>query len=205
MSGTIAAIERFADRMNALWREPLADAERWQRVKALMPILLDDPVLRKNAARWDDTNGDGSTTVKNLLLYEDPANGWVINSLVKAWGGEVPPHDHAHTWTAYGVIEGSEKIVRYEIVEGTRDADYAKVRETTETPVLPGFVDVVGPYDVHAEIATAGRTVAIIVRSQKLGTAIHAAFNNATGVVRHVPGPPNVPIALHEQPEEIAR
>src|SRR5689334_20032474 len=67
----IAAIERFAREMDALWREPISDSVRWDRVKGLMPILLDDPVLRNHASRWNDTNGDGSNTVKNLLLYED--------------------------------------------------------------------------------------------------------------------------------------
>jgi predicted metal-dependent enzyme (double-stranded beta helix superfamily) len=201
----IASIRRFADEMNALWREPLPDAERWRRVTGLMPILLEDPVLRANAAAWDDTNGDGSNTVQNLLLYEDPADGWVINSLVKAWGGQVPPHDHAHTWTAYGVIEGSEKIVRYEILEGGRDGEYAKIRQTSETAVRPGSVDLVGPFEAHAEIATAGRTVAIIVRSQKLGTAIHAVFDLESGRVGHRPGPGQIPIALQERPAGAAR
>ena len=96
--------------------------ERWAEIARLVPALLGDPELRARAAGWTDTHGNGYTTTTNLLLYEDPEYGFVINSLVKAQGGLVRPHDHAHAWTAYGVIEGTERIVRYRIVEGDRYA-----------------------------------------------------------------------------------
>ena len=150
-------------------------------------MLLEDAGPQKHAASWGETNRDGYKNVGNLLLYEDPKYGWVINSLVKGSGGQVPPHDHAHIWTAYGVIEGSEKIYRYELVEGDRTAAKARLRETTITEVVPGHVDLVPPYEAHAEIATAGRTVAIMVRSEKIGRALHAVYLD--GDVMHRPAP----------------
>ncbi len=190
------SIDRFTTRMQALWREPLPDAERWDRVRGLMPLLLEDPELGRVAASWDDTNGNGYTTTTNLLLYEDPQFGFVINALVKAEGGEVRPHDHAHTWTAYGVIEGVEKVLRYELVAGDREGDRAELRLASESVVAPGSVDVIGPYETHAEVAAAGRTVAVIVRSQRVGTALHAIYDLQTGAVERRVGPAQVPVRL---------
>jgi predicted metal-dependent enzyme (double-stranded beta helix superfamily) len=191
------AIDRFARRMHAVLQEDLPDPERWQRVAALMPILLEDAELRRHASGWKDTNGDGYATTTNLLLYEDPRYGFVINALVKAEGGAVRPHDHAHTWTAYGVIEGTERVVRYEVIEGDRDGEHAVLRRSSDTLVTPGFVDVIGPYEAHAEIAEAGRTVAVIVRSQRVGIALHAVFDPQTGRVEHRPGPEQIPYAFN--------
>jgi len=190
------SIDRFAARMQDLWREPLPDAERWERVRVLMPVLLEDPELRRAAAGWDDTNGDGYTTTTNLLLYEDPQFGFVINALVKAEGGEVRPHDHAHTWTAYGVIEGIEKVLRYDLVAGDRESDRAELRLARESVVAPGSVDVIGPYETHAEVAASGRTVAVIVRSQRVGIALHAIHDLKTGAVERRVGPAQVPVRL---------
>jgi hypothetical protein len=37
------AIDGFVAAMHDLFAQPIEDAERWRRVGALMPILLDDP------------------------------------------------------------------------------------------------------------------------------------------------------------------
>src|SRR5256885_9064179 len=48
------------------WELDLADEERWQRVRALLPMLLDDPELRELAGGWAETRAaDGKHT--NLL------------------------------------------------------------------------------------------------------------------------------------------
>ncbi len=190
------SIVRFA----AAARSVLAGAgtaeERWAEIARLVPALLGDPELRACAAGWTDTHGNGYTTTTNLLLYEDPEYGFVINSLVKAQGGLVRPHDHAHTWTAYGVIEGTERIVRYRIVEGDRYAKQARLERTSDTIVQPGFVDLIGPYEAHAENAASGRTVAIIVRSHKTGRALHAIYDLESCKVERRPGPAQVPVLL---------
>lgn len=192
------SIDRFTERMHELFNRPISDAERWEQVAKLMPILLEDPKLRSLATSWQDTNGDGRDSVANLLFYEDSRFGFVINALVKAQGGKAWPHDHAHTWTAYGVIEGTERIVRYELVEGSRDSELARLRTSMETVVEPGFVDVIGPYETHAEIAEAGRTVALIVRSQRPGIALHAVYDLDSGRVEKRPGAAQIPFRVDE-------
>ncbi len=191
-------IDRFAEEMHVLWREGLPERDRWERVRdELVPMLLEDDELRASAATLEDTHGEGdAATTTNLLLYEDPHDGFVIYALVKASGGTVIPHDHAQAWTVYGVIEGTERIERYELVEGDRDSERVVLRRIEDTLVGSGTADLVGPYEIHAEQAESGRTVAVIVRSQPLGLALHAAFDPETGAVVHVHGPRSVPYAL---------
>ena len=81
----LACFQRFVRAMRELWQLDLADEERWQRVRALLPMLLDDPELRELAGGWAETRAaDGKHT--NLLLYEDPQHGFVVNALVKGPG-----------------------------------------------------------------------------------------------------------------------
>lgn len=107
--------------MHVLFAEELADAERWRRVGTLLPMLLDDPELRASAKDWPTTQYGNAAT--NLLFYEDPERKFVINGLVKDAYAATPIHDHAHTWTAYGVIEGSERVLRYAIAAGDIGSD----------------------------------------------------------------------------------
>lgn len=186
------AIERFAKAMDGLFaEEPEAD-RRWERVGELMPILLDDPRLREVAATWPLTQtADGYAT--NLLLYEDPTHGFAINALVKAPHVGTPVHDHAHTWTVYGVISGSERVLRYDVVERDADADRARLEPASEYEVAPGYVDVVPPDAPHAEFSGDERTVAIIVRSERIGGFPQGMYDLASGRIDRRPGPQQVP------------
>jgi len=140
--------------MHELFALELDDAERWRRVGVLLPMLLDDPELRASAKDWPTTQYANAAT--NLLFYEDPECKFVINGLVKDPHAATPIHDHAHTWTAYGVIEGSERVLRYTIAEG--DGERAVLAPAGEYTVAPGYVDVVPPHEPHAGLrARAGR------------------------------------------------
>jgi predicted metal-dependent enzyme (double-stranded beta helix superfamily) len=191
----MSAIAEFAQAMEQLWSEEPDDAQRWARVRDLMPILLDDPQLKSEALGWPITQmEDGRAT--NLLLYEDPALGFVVNALVKAPNVGTPVHDHAHTWTAYGVIAGTERVVRYAIAAGDPKQGHVELREIEEYHVSPGFVDVVPPNEPHAEYSGDERTVAIIVRSERVGDFPQNMFDLASGEVARRPGPAQVPFTL---------
>lgn len=190
----VQAIERFTTAMRELFAQPCEDAERWRRVGDLLPILLDDPELRASAATWPTTQYGNAAT--NLLFYEDPDFRFVINGLVKEPNAATPIHDHAHTWTAYGVIEGSEKVLRYAIAAGNRDGEQVRLAPAGEYTVAPGYVDVVPPHEPHAEIASNGRTVAVIVRSERVGGFPQNMYDLDTGRIERRPGPIPVPHAL---------
>jgi predicted metal-dependent enzyme (double-stranded beta helix superfamily) len=188
------AIDRFVAAMHALFAQPMEDAERWRRVGGLMPILLDDAELRASARAWPTTQYGNAAT--NLLFYEDPAHKFVINGLVKDPHAATPVHDHAHTWTAYGVLEGSETVLRYAIAEGDRSAERATLVPASTYVVAPGYVDVVPPHEPHAETAGAGRTVAVIVRSERVGTFPQNMYDPVSGRIEQRPGPVAIPHSL---------
>jgi predicted metal-dependent enzyme (double-stranded beta helix superfamily) len=181
-------LREFITAMRALWREALSDAERWHRVSHLLPMLLESSALRESAKSWPAPPADHPRP-QNLLFYEDPDYHFVVNGLIKRPGEATPVHDHAHTWTVYSVLEGEERVVRY------RRAG-ARLEEDGDYHVRPGFIDVVPPRQIHAEFAGAARTVAVIVRSAKVGTFMQGRYDPATGAASEAPGPEQVPHAL---------
>ena len=78
-------------------------------------------------------------------------------------------HDHAHIYTLYGVLDGRERVVRYDRLDDRSKPDYAEIRESSNVLVGPGEIDLVKPYEIHTELTVGERTVAVIIRSQKGG------------------------------------
>jgi predicted metal-dependent enzyme (double-stranded beta helix superfamily) len=184
--------------MRTLFAKELDDAERWRCVGPLLQTLLADPDLIASAKEWPITQSTPNYGIKvtNLLFYEDPDYKFVINGLIKEANAATPIHDHAHTWTAYGLIEGVEKVLRYKVVSQDDNGDRAVLEPAGEYLIKPGFVDIVPPHEAHAEIATSGRTVAVIVRSERVGTFPQRNFDLESGRVHRGPGPTAVPYAL---------
>jgi len=178
----------FVAAMRALWRLDLDDAERWRRVAGLLPMLLESPALHDSAKSWPAPPA-GRKRAQNLLFYEDPDYRFVINGLIKHPGEATAVHDHAHTWTVYSVLEGEERVVRY------RRAG-AALQEDGDYHVRPGFIDIVPPRMIHAEFAGPVRTIAVIVRSEKVGGFMQGRFDPATGAAGEAPGPEQIPYAL---------
>jgi predicted metal-dependent enzyme (double-stranded beta helix superfamily) len=173
------------------------DAERWQQIADLLRDLLAEPRLRAQSADWPDcAQGGRDQRAENLLFYEDPDYGFVVNGLIKAPHKRTGLHDHAQLWTAYGVLDGRETVERYErLDDGTRDG-YAEIRESARLAVGPGTVDLVPPWQIHAEESGAERTVAIIVRSGKPGEFLQNRFDPATQTTWQGYGPIQIPYAL---------
>ena len=188
----LACFQRFVPAMKELWRVELSEQQRWSRVAELLPMLLEDPELRTRAATWDLTRGkDGKHT--NLLFYEDPDHGFVINGLVKGPSGVTPVHDHAHTWTAYSVIYGSEDVIRMRLDHDVPPGQVARITETSRYTVKPGFIDVVPPGMLHMERVGDAKTTAIIVRSARVGGFEQRMWNNRTHEHFIDKGPQQVP------------
>ena len=154
----------------------------------LLPALLASPALQASAKSWP-APPENHPRAQNLLFYEDPDYRFVINGLIKRPGSTTAVHDHAHTWTVYSVLEGEERVVRYR-------RDGGRLAEDGDYHVRPGFIDIVPPRMIHAEFAGPGRTVAVIVRSEKVGGFMQGRFDPATGAAGEAPGPEQVPYAL---------
>lgn len=165
------AMERFVRQTRALFaKEPDLD-KRWNSLRPILAELLAAPEVVEAAKHWPDcVPADGRA--ENLLFYEDPDYGFAINGLTKGEARHGQPariHDHAHIYTLYGVLDGRERVVRYDRLDDRSRPDYAEIRESSNVLVSPGEIDLVKPYEVHTEITVGERTVAIIIRSQKGG------------------------------------
>src|SRR5688500_2753227 len=144
------ALERFVEQTRALFaREP--DLE--QRLTALTPILaelLADPQVRE-ASRSRPECLPRYGRAENMLFYEDPDYGFAINGLTKGdarQGGRARVHDHAHIYTLYGVLDGHERIERYERLDDRSRSDYAEIRKTADMPVGPGEIALVVAHEL---------------------------------------------------------
>lgn len=162
----LPSVEKFVSEFRTVCETTNGD-ERWQDCKVLLTELLNDPKLQKHARDWPVGGFDGKK-VDNLLFYEDPDHGFVINGLIKNAGGRAMIHDHGKAWTIYGVLAGEERVVRYK--EVTKEDGQVGFKEKSAVRCSPGDVDVVGPWEIHSEYAGNEKSIAVIVRSQKSGT-----------------------------------
>lgn len=190
----IPAFRKFIEDLRTIWAEESEDEIRMKRAHALMESdLLSDPELRAHCKDWPSTEGR-----KNLLFYTDPDYGFVINGVVRVPGRTGSVHDHADGWVLYGLLDGTESLERFKVVEDRRKEGYAKVELVSDTQGQAGKADLVPPYDVHAEQGSDVRSVAVILRSRVLvGEVLQGRYNRETGEYYEGSGPEQIPYALN--------
>ena len=107
-------------------------------------------------------------------------------------------HDHADAWVLYGVLDGTESLERYERLDDGSRPGFAAVKLISVTAGTQGKVDLVPPHAIHAEQGGPTRSVAIIVRSQKLGqgTVLQRRYDPVANTVTEQYGPTQVPFEL---------
>ena len=194
----LPAAEAFVADMRALHADrALDETGRWTRARDRLSGLLADAGLKAHAATWPASQV-AEDKPSNLLFYEDPDYGFVINALIKAPEVGTSIHDHGRSWTLYGVLEGGERIARFKAVDLApgETPDRARIEPGGEFEVGPGHVDLVRPWEIHAEHAGPARTVAVIVRSEKSGGFIQNRFDPETGAVEQYLGPVQIPYRL---------
>jgi predicted metal-dependent enzyme (double-stranded beta helix superfamily) len=160
----LPVLDKFIVDLRTIWAEDSENERRMGKAKPLLEQLLKDATLKAHSAGWPSTEGR-----KNLLLYVDPDHHFVINAVVRMPGRTGSVHDHADAWVLYGVLDGSESLERFERVDDGSRSGYAEVRLSSVTTGTQGKVDLVPPHSIHAEQGGPTRSVAIIVRSQRLG------------------------------------
>lgn len=194
-----SAAKRFIAAVRQLHADEPDVDQRWEKMGSLLSELVADPGVRAQSGKWPScdqgglTAAEGGQRAQNLLLYEDPDHGFVINGLVKAPGTRTSIHDHAHNWTLYGVLDGRETIERYERLDDGSKPDYAEVRKAENAEVGPGKIDLVRPWQIHAEQSGEERTVAIIVRAEKPGTFLQGRYDPETCKYWQGYGPTQIP------------
>ena len=163
-SARLPVFEKFIGDLRAVWSAETDDARRMDKARPLVEAFVKDHDLKAHSAQWPSTEGR-----KNLLLYVDPAYDFVVNAVVRVPGRAGSVHHHANAWVLYGVLDGTESLERYDRVDDGSRPGHAEVRLTSVTTGTQGKVDLVPPHAIHAEQGGPTRSVAIIVRSQRLG------------------------------------
>ena len=185
------ALETFVEKTRELFaKEPDLD-KRWTALSPVLAELLADPEVIEASKSWPDcVPRDGRA--ENLLFYEDADYGFAVNGLTKGTareGQHARIHDHAHIYTLYGVLDGHERIEKYDRLDDRSKPDYAEIRLASDVHVGPGEIDLVKPYEVHTEITVGERTVAVIIRSQKGGSFNQGRYKPETNEYYESLGP----------------
>ncbi len=202
---TETALDRFIAKTRELFANEPDPEKRWVALTPVLQELLADPAVQEASGKWPAN--EFTDRAENLLFYEDPDYGFAINGLKRevrrkpvvnpehpTWRGI---HDHAHIYTLYGVLVGHEMIERYHPVEGVeRRPDYVPIEQVGNFKVEPGSVDLVRPYEIHAERSLGEQTVAIIIRSEKSGGFLQGRYNTETGEYWEGYGPKQREVAM---------
>jgi predicted metal-dependent enzyme (double-stranded beta helix superfamily) len=189
-----SGVGRFIASTRQLYAKEQDVAKRWEKMTPILRELLSDPAVAEQSKQWP--NCSQAERAENLLFYEDPDYKFVINGLIKAPKSRTQIHDHAHNWTLYGVLDGHETIERYERLDDGSTPDYADIRRTVSVKVGPGKVDLVPPYQIHAEESGDERTVAIIIRAEKAGGFLQGRYDPETKKYWQGYGPKQLPYEL---------
>jgi predicted metal-dependent enzyme (double-stranded beta helix superfamily) len=189
----LPVLDKFIVDLRTVWAEDSENERRMAKAKPLLEQLLKDATLKAHSAAWPSTEGR-----KNLLLYVDPDHRFVINAVVRMPGRTGSVHDHADAWVLYGVLDGSESLERFERVDDGSRSGYAEVRLSSVTTGTQGKVDLVPPHSIHAEQGGPTRSVAIIVRSQRLGegTVLQRRYDAMANTVVEQYGPTQIPFEV---------
>lgn len=195
------ALDRFVRETRELFAKEADPEKRWPALKPILARLLADPDVIAASKNWPDCV-PADNRAENLLFYEDPDYGFAINGLTKGAARQdagTRIHDHAHIFTLYGVLDGHERIERYERVDDRSKPDYAEISKLRDDFVGPGEIDLVRPYEVHCEVTVGERTVAVIIRSQKGGSFNQGRYDPATNRYWESLGPRQTPCEMLPQ------
>ena len=192
MTSKLPAFEAFISDLRAIWARESDTQKRMELGRDRLEQLVRDPELQKHSDSWPSTEGR-----KNLLLHTDETYGFIVNAVVRVPGRSGSVHDHADAWTAYGLCHGSEFLERFERRDDGSKPGFAIVEKVSTTLGTPGTVDLVAPYHIHAEQGGTGRSVAVILRSQKLvGRVLQHNYDPKTNSVTEQSGPTQIPYEL---------
>jgi predicted metal-dependent enzyme (double-stranded beta helix superfamily) len=189
------ALDRFVTKVRDLFAEEPDPEQRWPQLIPIMAELLADPTVRDASASWPYTNAgprhpDGR--VDNLCFYLDSDYGFALQGLKKAQGraaGRQGIHDHGRIWTLYGVLDGHERVERYERTDDRSQPDHAEIERTVDLVVGPGEIDLVKPFEIHTEVTVGEATIALILRSEPSGSCMQGRYDPETGAYREGLGP----------------
>jgi predicted metal-dependent enzyme (double-stranded beta helix superfamily) len=188
----LPVFEKFIQDLRAAWAEVPDMEARMKKGQQLLEALVKDEGLCQASKSWPSTEGR-----KNLLFYEDPDYGFAVNGVVRIPGRKGSIHDHAHAWTAYGLLDGTESLERFRRIDDRSQEGHAELELESVTQGTPGKVDLVPPFDIHAEQGGPTRSVAIILRSERVaGKVPQGSYSMEGNLYRQIEGPTNIPYSI---------
>lgn len=196
-STRLPVFEQFIAGLRAIWSSEPELQHRMERAKPLMERLVNSDALKAHSNNWPSTEGR-----KNLLLYVDPDYDFAINAVVRVPGRTGSVHDHGEAWVLYGVMDGTESLERYDRLDDGSRPGYAEVVMSSVTTGSQGKVDLVPPHAIHAEQGGPTRSVAMILRSQRLGegTILQNLYDPQKKTVSERYGPTQIPFEIAAEP-----
>jgi predicted metal-dependent enzyme (double-stranded beta helix superfamily) len=190
----LPVFERFVADLRSIWAAEADMEARMLAAQKALERVLEDPSLIAHSQTWPLTEPTKEHGQANLLLYEDPDYGFVINGVVRTPGRKGGIHDHAHAWVAYGILDGMESLERYDRIDDGSRPGYAELRLTSVTESRRGRADLVPPFAIHSERGGDARSVGLIVRSERVaGRVLQRSFDPVTNVVIERAGPRQIP------------
>lgn len=191
-SNTLPAFAQFVEDLRGAWARLPDDESRMKEGQRLLRALLIDKQLLAHSKGWPSTEGR-----KNLLFYEDPDYGFAINGVVRVPGRTGSVHDHDRAWVAYGLLEGSETLERFDRLDDGSREGYAELKRTSTHTGKAGDVDLVEPFAIHAEQGGDARSVAVILRSVRVaGRVLQGNYDPERNLYTKREGPEQIPYAL---------
>lgn len=191
-SNTLPAFAQFVEDLRGAWARLPDDESRMKEGQRLLRALLTDKQLLAHSKGWPSTEGR-----KNLLFYEDPDYGFAINGVVRVPGRTGSVHDHDRAWVAYGLLEGSETLERFDRLDDGSREGYAELKRTSAHTGKAGDVDLVEPFAIHAEQGGDARSVAVILRSVRVaGRVLQGNYDPERNLYTKREGPEQIPYAL---------
>jgi predicted metal-dependent enzyme (double-stranded beta helix superfamily) len=193
----LPVFECFIADLRSIWAAEADLEARMMKAQKALEHVLEDPSLVAHSKTWPSTEPSKESRQSNLLLYEDPDYGFVINGVVRTPGRKGGVHDHAHAWVVYGILDGVESLERYDRLDDGSRAGYAELRLASVTESRRGQADLVPPFAIHSERGGEARSVGLIVRSERVaGRVLQRSFDPATNVVIERTGPVQIPFEV---------
>ena len=95
------------------------------------------------------------------------------------------------------MLDGTEKLKRYRRLDDDKKSAYALIQVESISEGNPGKVDLVQPFAIHSEKASPERSVAVIVRSERLvGRVLQGRCDAKTDKYYQSEGPTRVPFEV---------
>ena len=172
---TVPAFKIFIDDLRDHFAKELPETEHWEGVRGILKTLCADEQMREKSKDWPAKRG------VELQLHHDPDYEFFVGGLIRQPNHRANVHDHAHTWTVYGVLEGNERTHVYKRMDDDSVPGKATLELLAQSEAPTGHVDIVPPWVPHSEWGMGERSVAITVRSERPGSYAQTRFDMEAG------------------------